>query len=147
MLQQQLGAVHVPQRMDPQGHRQPLRQKALVHRRQDVLVGGVGGGDAQILPLPQLRQGVRLRQQLLPALRQREELLPRLRQGDVPLPLAADEQRRAHPLLQRPYAHGQRGLGDVQGLRSGGHGAVMHHRPEGLNVQIRHGTPPNINFH
>ena len=136
MAQQRLGDVHVPQGVYPQGHRQPQGQELPVHRRQDILVGGVGGGDAQVLPLLQLRQGVRLRNELLPALGQRQELLPRLRQLDAALPLAPYEQRRAHSLLQRPQTHGQRGLCDEQRLRRGGQRAVLHHSPERLQVGL-----------
>jgi len=105
---------------------------------------GIGGGDAEVDPLLQLRQGIRLRQEALPPARQRQELLPGVGELDAALPLAPDEKRRAHPLLQRTDAHGQGGLGDVQRLGRRRHGAVLHHRPEGFDVQIRHGVPPKI---
>ena len=37
-------------RFHPQGYRQPPLQKALIHRRQDILIGGVDGDDVQKLP-------------------------------------------------------------------------------------------------
>lgn len=144
VVQQGLGRVHVPQGVDPQGHRQVQGQELLVHRRQDVLVGGVGGGHAQIGALLQLRQGVRLRQEALPAAGQRQEFLTGGGELDAALALAPDEKRRTHPLLQRTDAHGQRGLGDVQRLGRRRHGAVLHHGPECLDVQIRHGVSPKI---
>ena len=144
MAQQRLGDIHIPQGVDPQGYRQTQGKKALIHRRQDVLVSGVGGGDTQVGALLQLRQRLRLREQLLPALGQRQEFLARRRQRDVPLALTPHEQRRAYPFLQRPYPHGQRGLGDVQRLRRGGHGAVLYHRPECLDIQVGHTTTSEL---
>ena len=60
VVQKGLGRVHVPQSVYPQGYRQMHGQKLLVHRRQDVLVGGVGGGDAEVGALLQLRKRLRL---------------------------------------------------------------------------------------
>ena len=66
---------------------------------------------------------------------------------DTALALAADEKRRAHPLLQGADTHGQCGLGDIQRLCRRGHGAVLYHGPECLDVQIRHGNTPKIYQH
>ena len=144
VVQKRLCRVHIPQGVDPQRYRQVQGQKPLVHRREDILVGGIGGGDAEIDPLLQLRQGIRLRQEALPPACQRQELLPGVGELDAALSLAPDEKRRTHPLLQRANAHGQGGLGDVQRLGRRRHGAVLHHRPERLDVQICHGVPPKI---
>lgn len=127
-----------PHGLHPQVHRQLALQKALVHRRQDVLVGGVGGDDVEELPLFRGGEGLRLREQVLPPAGQRQEVLARIRQGDAALALAPVEQRRAHLVLQRLQPGGQGRLGDVQRLGSGGHGAVVQHGEKGLDILVGH---------
>ena len=127
-----------PHGLHPQVHRQLALQKALVHRRQDVLVGGVGGDDVEELPLFRGGEGLRLRKQVLPPAGQRQEVLARIRQGDAALALAMVEQGRAHLVLQRLQPGGQGRLGDVQRLGSGGHGAVVQHGEKGLDILVGH---------
>ena len=132
--------------LHPQGHRQRTLQKPLVHRRQDVLVGGVGGDDVEELPLLPGGEGLGLREQVLPPAGQGQKVLARVGEGDAALALAPVEQRRAHLVLQRPQAGGQGGLGDIQRVRRRGHRAVVQYGEEGLHILIGHRLTPNYSF-
>ena len=128
--------------LHPQGYRQLPLQKPLVHRRQDILVGGVGGDDVEKLPLLRGGEGLGLRQQVLPPAGQGQEVLARVGEGDAALALAPVEQGRAHLVLQRPQPGGQGGLGDEQCVRRRCHRAVVQYGEESFDVLIGHGIAP-----